>query len=188
MNSFASRQTKTESQDGSLMPSRKDTDMKSQSSATLPQEPSTKRSAPKSEKQIQNEIRLALGKRSDVFLWRNSVGVLQAENGRTLRAGLPVGSADLIGMLIPSGRFLSLEVKKPGQKLTKPQQVWLDMVNKGGGIAAVVTSAEEAIAAIDCRYRHESICSCGGSGQIEDDRGCYVKVCPDCNGKGEVRR
>lgn len=65
-----------------------------------------------------------------------------------MRYGLCVGSADLIGMLAPQGRFLALEVKRPGEKPTKEQELFLELVRKSGGVAAVVTSVEEALAVV----------------------------------------
>lgn len=102
-----------------------------------------------SEKEIQNAIRLAFSKRLDVCLWRNSTGMFQTMDGRPTRAGLAVGSADLIGMVAPLGRLLALEVKRPGEKASEQQLKFLELVRSMGGIAAVVTSVEEATAAVE---------------------------------------
>lgn len=104
------------------------------------------------EPQIQDAVRLALGKVKDLVLWRNNVGVAQHWNGRdveVVRYGLTNGSADLVGILAPSGRWFALEVKTPTGRLTTEQAQWLALVRKMGGFACVVTSADEALAALD---------------------------------------
>ncbi len=47
-----------------------------------------------------------------------------------------VGCADIIGQL-KNGRFLAIEVKRPGGKPTPDQQAFIDMVNRHGGVAFV---------------------------------------------------
>ena len=44
------------------------------------------------------------------------------------------GCSDIIGQL-KDGRFLAVEVKRPGNKPTKLQNAFLDMVNANGGLA-----------------------------------------------------
>jgi hypothetical protein len=95
---------------------------------------------------IQQQIRIACS-RGPVRLWRNNVGALRDENGRLVRYGLCPGSADLIGLKrLPSGlgRFVALEVKRPGGRPTTEQRNWLATVEEMGGLAAVVRSVEEA--------------------------------------------
>jgi hypothetical protein len=114
------------------------------------------------ENKIQAEIRLALGAEPDLVLWRNSTGMVETAEvgrdgivgGRAHRFGIAVGSADLIGIL--SGRFVALEVKRPGQK-PRPEQVrWLECVRRFGGFAASVDSVESAKAAIERARKGES--------------------------------
>jgi hypothetical protein len=103
---------------------------------------------------IQEEIRLALGGRGDVRLWRNNRGVARRRHrdgslGRPVEFGLAPGAADLIGWVIPSGRFLSVEVKSPNGEPTVEQLDWASMVRNGGGIAIICCSAEEAVWLLD---------------------------------------
>lgn len=98
-----------------------------------------------SEGQIQDAIRLALSDEPGLVLWRNNVGVAELRGAR-VRYGLAVGSADLIGCL--DGRFVALEVKTPTGRATPEQRLWLDLVRRHGGFAAVVRSVDEARAAI----------------------------------------
>jgi len=104
------------------------------------------------ESEIQARIRLALGEEHDLTLWRNNVGVAEmwSSAGKSQRVsyGLCVGSSDLIGLLSPAGRFVALEVKRPGEKPTQEQVKFMQHVRQMGGFAAVVCSADEARAAV----------------------------------------
>ena len=57
---------------------------------------------------------------------------------------MPKGLSDIIGC--HKGRFFAFEVKVPGREntLTEIQQAKLEAVEAAGGIAAVVTSVDEA--------------------------------------------
>lgn len=85
-------------------------------------------------------------------LFRNHVGVadhLGADGEqRRVRHGLPPGSSDLIGWTA-DGRFLSIEVKRPGWRETPAwrasrQAAWLRAVATSGGCAGVARSLDEA--------------------------------------------
>jgi hypothetical protein len=75
-------------------------------------------------------------------------------NARPVRFGLCTGSSDTIGwrpvVITPEmvgqtvAVFMALEVKTKGVATTKEQQSFIQAVNKSGGIAAVVTSVNEA--------------------------------------------
>ena len=56
---------------------------------------------------------------------------------RFVRSAQP-GTADIVGMIAPSGRFLAIEVKRPGDVLSDAQFSFLRAVQCGGGIALVV--------------------------------------------------
>lgn len=101
------------------------------------------------ESEIQAAIRTALGKLPDVRVWRNHVGALRDERGVTHRFGLAVGSADLVGMLAPSGRLIALECKSETGRLRPEQRAWMQLVRDAGGFACVVRSADEALAAVE---------------------------------------
>jgi hypothetical protein len=51
-----------------------------------------------------------------VYHWRNSTGAVQIRPGRWYRFG-KVGSSDILGIL-PGGRFLAVEVKARGGRLS----------------------------------------------------------------------
>lgn len=99
-----------------------------------------------SEGRIQDEIMIALGRRPDCVVWRNTVGVYK-EGPRVIRYGLAVGSADLI--VCVQGKFVALEVKKPGGRQSEHQKLWATHVERAGGVYAVVRSVQEAEHAIE---------------------------------------
>jgi hypothetical protein len=104
------------------------------------------------EREIQAAVRRAVGALPDVVLWRNTVGKTTEWSGsapRHIAYGLAPGSADLVGILAPAGRFVALEIKRPGERPTPEQETWLALVRKTGGFAAVVHSAGEALSAIE---------------------------------------
>lgn len=99
------------------------------------------------ERTILHDIRLALGRVPDLVLWRNTTGVARHYD-RTQRFGLCVGSADIVGILGPTGRFIALEVKTETGRVAHAQSQFLNVVRSRGGFAAVVRSVDDAIAAI----------------------------------------
>lgn len=114
------------------------------------------------ESQILRDIRAALGREPDVKLWRLSQGGAVSRSGQTYRAGLSVnGASDLIGILrytedsgygsgpMSTGRFIALEVKTDRGRLRREQVLFLELVRRLGGFAAVVRSVDEARAALE---------------------------------------
>ena len=104
----------------------------------------------KSETTLQNEIRLELGKRKNVRIFRNNVGMI---NG--VQFGLCVGSSDLIGFqsvtVTPEmvgqkiAVFTAIEVKTETGKVSEQQTKFIEMVRKFGGIGAIVRSVDDAL-------------------------------------------
>lgn len=131
------------------------------------------------ESEIQDAVRLALGKLSGVDMCRNNVvqavvlpydfldrcrgaaatgnaadvlAVVQdaLKSARRVQAGLAKGASDLIGQV--DGRFCSLEIKTPKGRVRSEQTQWLRRIRRHGGFAAVVRSVEQAEEAIKrCR-------------------------------------
>ena len=56
------------------------------------------------------------------------------------------GVSDILG--IYQGKFLAIEVKKPGQKPTERQESFLNQVRESGGIAIVATCCDDVITAL----------------------------------------
>jgi len=67
---------------------------------------------------------------------------------KLIKYGLCNGSSDLIGILAPHGRLIALEVKTASGRLTTDQSMFLELVRRHGGFAAVVRSVPEAQAAL----------------------------------------
>lgn len=102
-----------------------------------------------SEGALQDAIRLALACEPGLVLWRNNCGVAEHYGRRGIthtRYGLAPGSADLVGIL--DGRFFALEVKTAKGRLSPDQKLWLALVQRTGGFAAVARSVDEAKAAV----------------------------------------
>ena len=87
------------------------------------------------EKEITKSIRQLL-KNLSVFHWKQ-LGTL----------GMPKGIADIIG--IWEGRFLAIEVKRPGGKLSIEQELFLRRVNEKGGIGFVAYGIDDVIKALN---------------------------------------
>lgn len=81
-------------------------------------------------------------------LWRNNTGVA-TYGGAKVAYGLGVGSPDLVGFLVPSGRFFALEVKTETGRLSREQRCWHASSVSGGAFVACVRSVEEALRALE---------------------------------------
>ena len=55
----------------------------------------------------------------------------------------------IIGVIPPSGRFLAIEVKRPGGKPLAEQQQLLDTISEAGGLAFVACSVDDVIHAFE---------------------------------------
>jgi len=66
-------------------------------------------------------------------------GDVLIRNPRPVRMGLCKGSSDLIGWN-KAGRFVALEVKRPGGRPTPDQGLFISVVRGSGGIGSVVHS------------------------------------------------
>lgn len=129
-----------------------------------------KEKKPELETSILQAIQVAINSRDDARVWRNTVGGAKTDYG-WVTYGLAEGSADLIGIVsceygdmstfdavgivaVKSGRFLSLEIKRPGRaRKAELQAAWARTVRAFGGYAAQVTSVAEALAAVEAARR-----------------------------------
>ena len=92
------------------------------------------------EAQIQKVILQWLSLQKGTFSFRtNNIGVPMQNGG--FRPSPVKGLHDIL--CCKNGRFIALEVKAPGGKLSKNQKRFLESVESSGGVAAVVTSLEE---------------------------------------------
>jgi hypothetical protein len=103
------------------------------------------------EREIQRQCLEWLGLHG-VFCWRQNAGALTVPEawGRKRRfvrfASVP-GVSDVLGVL-PGGRFLAVEVKRPGNHPTGDQAVFLASVRAAGGVALVVYSVDDLADAV----------------------------------------
>lgn len=110
----------------------------------------------KLESVVQREIQLALGSRPDTRVFRVNSGKwfhvdrpcpACREHGRWI-TGAPAGTADLLGVHGPAGRFLAVEVKSDSGVQSDQQKRFQEAVEVRGGLYVVARSASEAEAAL----------------------------------------
>jgi hypothetical protein len=103
------------------------------------------------EKEVQRAILsylAALG----VMAWRTNSGGFKGKSGSYYRFHTQRGCADIIGVL-PGGRFLAIEVKRPGKDSTskrrrEEQLAFQDAINGAGGLAFIARSVAEVEAVL----------------------------------------
>ena len=84
-----------------------------------------------------------------VLAWRNNSGLLPDANGvRRIRAGA-VGSGDVLAVMPPEGRFLSIEVKVGKDRVRDSQRDWNEKVRRRGGRAIVARSLQDVIDVVE---------------------------------------
>lgn len=75
-----------------------------------------------------------------VFVWRNNTGTYWSGD-RPISYGYP-GSADIIGLLPGSGRFLAIECKSSIGKQSRKQLHFQEQVERDGGVYLLVRSVQ----------------------------------------------
>jgi hypothetical protein len=97
------------------------------------------------QKSILDYLRL---KRCLVFKHRN-VGIFKRDTGAYIPLAFgEKGIADIIGCT-PEGRFLEVEVKRPGKKLSAEQTEFIKDVIKHNGIGIVATSIDDVMGSFE---------------------------------------
>ena len=91
------------------------------------------------EHEIQTSITNYLKTRSDIYFWRNNVG-----RKNNLFFGLK-GSGDILGIIKPTGKLISVEIKNESGKLSPEQTEFITKINSMGGIAFVARSVDEVV-------------------------------------------
>lgn len=109
---------------------------------TVDETASKKKAAP--EAAIQRQIIKALTHHGAVVT-RVNAGFLRDAQGNVF-SGASAGTSDLLCCY--RGRYLALEVKAPGGRLTDKQRRFQEQVKGAGGIAFVVRSDHEALAVL----------------------------------------
>lgn len=96
------------------------------------------------EKQIESTILDYLNRHPDSFAFKvNTVGVYDPIKGIHRRPGRFTlkGTADIIGMW--KGKFLAIEVKKPGGRPTTEQKAFVKKIISMGGVAFFAFNLED---------------------------------------------
>lgn len=102
-----------------------------------------------SEAVIQQNIRLALGQRDDIMLFRINVGKFRPlEGGARVIQSAPEGTPDLLGVISP-GRAFAIEVKTDKGKQRTAQVAWQNAWEKRGGIYILARSVEDVYRGLD---------------------------------------
>ena len=103
---------------------------------------------PQTEAEITTSIRGVL-KMLNVFHWKAWQGPMSQ----------PKGVSDIIGILprgiaaSTGGRFLAIEVKRPGGRVSPHQQQFIDRVNRMGDLGFVAYSVEDVITRLGVQDR-----------------------------------
>jgi hypothetical protein len=95
------------------------------------------------QKQILDYLKL---KRVVCFKHRN-VGIMKPNGSYIPLAFGEKGISDVIGCL-PDGRFLAIEVKKPGGRPKPEQKEFIASVNRNNGVGIIAYSLDEGMAVI----------------------------------------
>jgi hypothetical protein len=72
---------------------------------------------------------------------RINSGAVENANGQFVRFSQIAGCSDIVGQM-KTGHFLALEAKRPGQKPTEPQMLFLRMVEAHGGCSGWFDSVD----------------------------------------------
>lgn len=91
---------------------------------------------------IQKQILAEFGALPWLRVWRNNTGALKDQRGQLITYGLK-GSADILGLIAPEGRFLAIEVKSEKGRQSESQAAFGKMVEKMGGIYILARSVED---------------------------------------------
>jgi len=81
---------------------------------------------------IQRAVLAQLRTIPGVDVWRMNTGGMRNDTGGFVKFGL-TGQADLTGML-PNGRRLEVEIKRPGETPSAAQQVYRARIERGRGV------------------------------------------------------
>lgn len=102
----------------------------------------------------------------DFLRWRG-VPCYKHQNAGIYREGRYIpshtrGVSDIIGVIPPLGRYLAIEVKRPGGKPTLEQSQFIDTINQAGGLAFVAHSVEEVQEKLNDALRNQTNRARGG--------------------------
>jgi hypothetical protein len=104
-----------------------------------------------SEAHLQQEIRLALGQRDDIFMFRINVGKFRPlDGGARVIQSAPEGTPDLMGVMTP-GKAFGIEVKAQRGQQRDAQKKWQAAWEKRGGIYILAKSLQDVCEGLDIK-------------------------------------
>jgi hypothetical protein len=100
---------------------------------------------------LQAEIRLALGRRTDIMMFRINVGKFRPlDGGARVIQSAPEGTPDLLGVIAP-GRAFAIEVKAQRGKQRQVQAAWQVAWERRGGIYILARSLDDVYKGLDIK-------------------------------------
>jgi len=100
-----------------------------------------------------NEILVALSKSPLIRVWANNTGTAKSFDGeRVIKFGLS-GSADILGIIGPSGKFIAIECKTGNAIQSASQKNFSKMITDRGGIYIIARTVLDTLKAVnDSRF------------------------------------
>ena len=99
---------------------------------------------------IQKQIMAEFGALPWLRIWRNNTGALTDQRGQLITYGLK-GSADILGLISPEGRFVAIEVKNERGKQSVSQAAFERMIKSMGGIYILARSVDDVYRGLSLR-------------------------------------
>ena len=99
------------------------------------------------EAEIQKACLQYLNLQPGVRCWRQNTGAFAGDykgKKRFVRYGI-TGQSDISGIMLPGGRRIEIEVKRPGNVPTEDQAAWLAMIREHGGVAFWIDSLDKCM-------------------------------------------
>lgn len=84
-----------------------------------------------------------------VLAWRSNAGRFEDSKGIRRLWAAPTGSGDILAVMPPDGRFLSIEVKVGKDRVRDSQRDWIEQVRRRGGRAIVARSLQDVIDVVE---------------------------------------
>jgi len=101
-----------------------------------------------SEQQIKKSIADYLRVKKFIVINHRNVGIYKKDTGKYIP--LPSGEKGISDILAcsPEGKFVAIEVKRPGGTVSPDQQEFIERVNQKGGLAFVAYSIDDVMAKV----------------------------------------
>lgn len=102
---------------------------------------------------VKQELELPIKKRiREAVAAAGCLAWIHDVDNRQLKTGLGHGTSDIICVVMPYGRFLGIEVKRPKYSpsdVSPAQRAWLAVVRQFGGVSGIATNVNEALALVE---------------------------------------